>query len=138
MSYRMAFPATLTLFVAMVSPIGAHHSVSKGFDETRAMSIQGVITKVEWMNPHVWVYIDVKDSNGSISNWRVESASPNALIRADIRREVFELSKQCTVQIWPARDGSKTATGRTLTFVDGKTLDISDRFGNATMQGRFQ
>jgi len=95
------------------------------------MALQGVITKVEWTNPHVWIYIDVKDSSGSISNWRVESAAPNALFRADIRREVFELAKLCTVQIWPARDGSKTASGRTLTFAGSKTLDISDKFESA-------
>ena len=137
MRLHVAFVTTIALFIVVATPAFAHHSLSKEFDEARAMTIQGVITKVEWTNPHVLIYIDVKNSNGSISSWRVESAAANTLYRSNIPREVLELSKRCSVQIWPARDGSKTATGRTLTFADGKTLDISDRFGNATMPGRF-
>jgi hypothetical protein len=128
MKLRTAFVTALSAVVVMVAPVRAHHSTSKQYDEAQATTIQGVITKVEWMSPHVWISVDVKNSDGSISTWRLESSAPNALFRADIRREMFELSKQCNVQIWPARDGSKTASGRTLTFADGKTLDISDKF----------
>src|SRR5882672_2892250 len=99
------------VFALTVSPLVAHHSVAREFDQTRATTIQGVITRVEWTNPHVRITLESKGANGSISSWLVEIAPPNVLKRDGIPKDVFELAKSCTMEIWPARDGSKTATG---------------------------
>lgn len=124
-----AFLTALVLCGPIAAPLLAHHLAAKEFDETKATTIQGVITKVEWMNPHVWITLESKDANGLVTSWRVETRSPNALLREGIRGEDFELAKSCSMEIWPARNGSNVASGRKLTFVDGKTFDVRDTFG---------
>ena len=104
-----------------------HHSVAV-FDQTKATTIQGVITKLEWMNPHTLITFETKDANGLPTSWLVEIAASGALVRDGIRREVFELAKSCSMEIWPARDGSKIAIGRRLTFAEGKSFDVRDKF----------
>jgi Family of unknown function (DUF6152) len=128
MSLHRTFLTALVLSGLIAAPLRAHHSVAKEFDETKATIIQGVITKVELVNPHAWITLESKDANGSISNWHLEIASPNALIRSGIRAGDFELAKSCSMEIWPSRDGSKTANGRTLTFANGRTFDVHDTF----------
>lgn len=129
MRFYGIFLTLLVLFVAIEVPLLAHHSIAKDFDETKATTIQGVITKVELTNPHAWITLESKDANGSVSSWHVEMGSPNSLLRGGLHREFLELNKQCSVEVWPARDGSKTASGRKLSFADGRSFDISDKFG---------
>jgi len=126
-------PALLVLVGLIAAPLLAHHSIATGFDATKATTIQGVITKVEWTNPHVGITLETKDASGLLTAWRVEGRSPSTLFQGGIRREDFELAIPCSVEIWPARDGSKTASGRKLTFAGGKSFDISDRFGDALL-----
>jgi hypothetical protein len=125
------FFAALALFGLIAAPLLAHHSVAKEFDPTHATTIQGAITKVEWMNPHAWITMETKNANGFLTGWRVEIAAPGALYRDGIHREVFELAKSCSMEIWPARDGSQTAYGRKLAFADGRSFDVHDRFFDA-------
>jgi hypothetical protein len=136
MTLHRTLPAVLVLFGLMSAPLLAHHSIAVGFDGTNAATMQGVITKVEWRNPHIGITLESKDANGLVTSWRVEGRSPTTLFINGIRREDFELAKPCFMEIWPARDGSKTATGRKLTFADGKSFDISDKFGDALLDVR--
>ena len=129
MRLHNSLPTALLVISLIAAPLLAHHSVAYGFDATKAATIQGVITKLEWVNPHAQITLETKEANGAISSWHVEIAAPNALYRYGIRREDFELAKSCSMEIWPARDGSKTASGRKLTFADGKTFDVRDTFG---------
>jgi hypothetical protein len=115
----------------MMSQLLGHHSVVKEFDEAKATTIQGTITKVEWINPHVWLYMDVKNLNGSITNWSIEIASPNTLFRASINPLTIQTGKSYSVEIWPARNGSSKANGRKITLGDGSVLNISDKFPGA-------
>jgi hypothetical protein len=131
MKLHFAFLAGPVLFLLIAAPMFGHHSAAKEFDNSKAATIQGVITKVEWVNPHARITLETKDANGSISDWHLEMGSPNSLLRGGIRPEFLELNKPCSVEFWPARDGSKTASGRKLTFTDGKTFDISDKFADA-------
>ena len=133
MRLRQSFSNALFVFILVAAPLLAHHSIAVGFDATKATTIQGVITKVEWINPHAWITLETKDTNGSISRWHIEMGSPNTLLRGGIRGADIELAKPCSAEIWPARDGSKTATGRKLTYADGKSFDISDKFGDALL-----
>ena len=127
------FIKTAFLIAVSAAPLIAHHSVAKVYDANKATAIQGVITKVEWMNPHVWISMDVKSTNGRLTSWRVEIKPPNALFRAGITKDLFELNKTYSMTIWPAFDGSKVASGRSLTFPDGRTIDVSDNWGQGIL-----
>ena len=125
MSLRIAFIASLALFLMAVTPVSAHHSVSKGFDETRETTIQGVITKVEWMNPHVWIYIDVKGTDGKVANWAVETGSPTALAKAGIKRDSIPIGVSVVITGYRAKDGSNTINGNQIKFPDGRDLNLA-------------
>ena len=125
---------SLSIFTAAIViaasgiPILAHHSIANEYDATKATTIQGMITRMEWINPHAWIYMNAKDSNGTITAWRVQIAAVGALTKANLDKNMIDLSKSYTMEIWPAFDGSKHASGRTLTFADGRTFDVSDKF----------
>jgi len=120
-----------TFLVATLSvPAVAHHSISKSFDENKTTTLHGVITKIEWANPHVNLSMDVKDVNGAVTKWKISLAAPNALYRDGIRPEMFDVMKTSSAVIWPARDGSSFGTGRTLTSADGRILDVHDKWGD--------
>jgi hypothetical protein len=119
--------AALLIPVFLISLL-AHHSVTREFDHTRSTDIQGVITKVDWMNPHSRITFEAKGANGMRTRWRVQIAAAGALFRDGIRNEDLELTKPFSMEIWPARDGSKTAYGRKRTYFDGKSFDLHDRF----------
>ena len=117
--------------VLAATPLLAHHSVSKEFDSARAMSITGVITRIEWTNPHAWIYINVKDANGKIVPWRVEIAAPGALTRAGFEKSFLDLTTPVAIEIWPAfRDSQvgRAGNGRLLTFPDGRSFDVADKW----------
>jgi len=116
------------LTFSFVVPTLGHHSVSREFDETKATTIQGVITKVEWTNPHVWITLDARTANGSSVTWRIEIAAPVALGRAGFEKSFIDLTKSYSMEVWPAFDGSRHANGRTLTLSDGRVFDVSDKW----------
>ena len=116
------------LMIAMTHPAVAHHRVSATFDENKATTLHGVVTMVNWANPHVTLTRAVHEPNGAITTWQIGIAAPNALHRDGIRMEMISIMKNCDILIWPARDGSRVGAGRTITFESGKSLDIHDRF----------
>jgi len=102
--------------------------VAANYDASKAMTIQGTITKVEWNNPHVRIWMNESGSDGSIVAWRIEIAAIGALGKAGFEKSLFDLTKSFSMVIWPAFDGSKHANGRTLTLPDGRTFDVSDKW----------
>ena len=127
MKTRFACPALFAVIVT-VSPMLAHHRASRGFDKNKVTTLQGVITKVTWINPHVSMSMEVKNASGGVTTWKVEMAAPNSLFRDGMRPESFELNKSCSIEIWPAFDGSPQANGRKLIFPDGRSFDIHDKW----------
>jgi hypothetical protein len=117
--------------ILAATPLLAHHSVSKEFDSARAMPITGIITRVEWINPHVWIYMNVKDANGKTLTWRVEIAAPGALTRAGFDKKLLDFTSPVTIEGWPAHDGSFHAAGRLLTLQDGRAFDVADKWPDA-------
>jgi hypothetical protein len=117
--------------ILAAAPLLAHHSVSKEFDSARAMPITGIITRVDWINPHVWIYMNVKDADGKIVPWRVEIAAPGALTRAGFEKSVLDFTTPVKIDVWPAHDGSFHAAGRLLTLQDGRAFDVSDKWPDA-------
>ncbi len=105
-----------------VLPALAHHAFVAQYDASKSITLQGVVTKVEWTNPHARFYVDVKDKSGSVTNWNLELASPNALRRLGWTRDILKPGDKVSVFVAPAKDGAKMANARTVTLADGRKM----------------
>jgi len=114
----------LPLLMALAAaPLVGHHSFGAEYDETKPVILSGVVTKVEWTNPHSHFYLDVKDAQGKIANWKFEGYPPTVLYRTGWKREVtMKPGDMITVTGWRARDGTNWAHSREITLSDGKKL----------------
>jgi Family of unknown function (DUF6152) len=108
----------------------AHHSFAAQYDPQMPITFMGVVTKVEWLNPHARFYVDVKDDKGAVSNWECELASPNGLMRIGWKRDSLKIGDQITVEGFRARDGSLEANTQSVTRADGTKM-----FTGAPVQG---
>ena len=103
-------------------PALAHHAFVAQYDASKSTTLHGVVTKVEWTNPHARFYVDVKDTSGKVINWNLELASPNALRRLGWTRDILKVGDQVSVFVAPAKDGTKMANARTVTLSDGRKM----------------
>ena len=115
--------AGAALLVAAV-PVLAHHSFAAEFDAKRPVKLQGTVTKMEWINPHAWIYLDVKGTDGTVTNWMVEAGAPNALLRRGWTKASLLPGTEILVEGYQAKDGANRANGRDITFKDGKKLFV--------------
>jgi hypothetical protein len=124
MRFRSLSWLTFTFGVlAVVTPAVAHHSFSAEYDSKKAVTLKGIVTKVDWMNPHVYFYLDVTDESGSITNWALEMGPPNGLQRSGWTRNTMKVGDEVVVTGTLAKDGSKQANARSVTMADtGKKL----------------
>jgi len=114
--------AVFGVFLA-VTPLAAHHSFSAEYDSKKSVTLKGTVTKVEWMNPHVYFYIDVMDDSGNINNWSLEMGPPNGLERSGWTRNTMKVGDEVIVEGTLAKDGSKQANARSVTMAStGKKL----------------
>lgn len=123
----MKFPSTAAMLtaifaVAAASPALAHHSFSAEFDGTKLIELKGTVTKIDWANPHVYFYLDVRDDKGATTNWGCETASPGSLHRQGWSRDSLKVGDQVIIDGYPARDGSKLADARRVTLPDGRRI----------------
>ncbi len=105
-----------------VAPMYAHHAFSAEFDSKKPLKMTGVVTKVEFINPHSWIHIDVKDEAGNVTSWMIEGGSPNTLFRRGINKDSLPKGTVVIVDGYQAKDGSNRANGRDVTLSDGKKL----------------
>ena len=105
-----------------VMPESAHHAFAAEFDAKKGIKVSGTITKLEWTNPHAWLYVDVKDETGKPTNWSFELGSPNGLIREGWRRTSLKQGDQVTIEGFVAKDGSNTANAHSVTLPDGRKV----------------
>ena len=107
--------AGLSLFAAAV-PVHAHHSFAAEFDATKPVKLTGTVTKIEWTNPHVWFYVDIKDETGKVTNWGFELGSPNGLMRGGWTRNSMKVNEVVTIEGSAAKDGSNHVNARSVTL----------------------
>jgi hypothetical protein len=121
-SLAMKFRLLCLCVLSAAVPVVAHHSFDAEYDGNKTIVLMGVVTKVEWMNPHARFYVDVKESDGSVTNWNLELGSPASLIRRGWTRKSLKAGDQITVKASLAKDGSKMANARSVTLADGKSV----------------
>ena len=114
----------------------AHHSFSAEFDSKAPVKLQGSVTKVEWINPHAWLHIEVKKPDGKVEQWMVEGGTPNALQRRGITRDSIKIGMVLVVTGYQAKDGSLKANGRDISLTDGRTLFMGSSGTGAPIDGR--
>ena len=102
----------------------AHHSFAAEFDAKKPVNLRGVVTRVEWINPHTWIHIDVKGPNGQLVKWMIEGGSPNALFRRGVTKASLPLGTEIVVDGYQARSVTKRANGRDLTFANGAKFQL--------------
>ena len=103
----------------------AHHALAAEYDAKAPVVLKGVLTKLDWVNPHGWVYIDVKNPDGTVTNWAVETGGPNALLRRGVRRSDFVMGVEVSIDGFKAKSGKPVAAGQTLKTADGKNYFLS-------------
>jgi hypothetical protein len=103
-------------------PVMAHHAFSAEFDGDDPVKLMGTVTKIEWVNPHTWIYIDVKGPDGQVVGWEIEAGAPNALIRRGWRKDSLSPGTEITIVGYRAKNGTNKANGRDLTLPDGRVL----------------
>lgn len=116
--------AGAVLAAAPVVPALAHHSFAAEFDSKKPVELRGTVSKIEWINPHSWIHIDVKSDDGTVQKWMIEGGAPNALLRRGWNRDSLPAGTEIMVQGFQAKDGSFRANGRDITFPDGKKLFV--------------
>jgi hypothetical protein len=100
----------------------AHHAFAAEFDINKPLKLQGVVTEMEWINPHAWIHLDVKGPDGKITSWMVEGGSPNILLRRGFTKKSLEKGTEVIVEGYAAKNGENRANGANITFKDGKRL----------------
>ena len=117
--------AGLGLLAALTAtPVVAHHAFNSEFDAKRPVKFKGTVTKMVWVNPHAWIYVEVKKADGSVDEWMVEAGTPNTLLRRGLTRQALPVGTEITVDGYQSKDGSLRANGRDLTLPNGQTLFI--------------
>jgi hypothetical protein len=117
-------------------PVLAHHSFSAEYDSNSPITLKGKVTKVEWMNPHVYYYVDVKDEKGAVKNWAVEAGAPNGLYRQGWRKDSLKIGDVITVEGYRAKDSGDHVNGRSVTLANGKRVFAGSEDGGPNSQYR--
>ncbi|HUI80893.1 MAG TPA: DUF6152 family protein [Bryobacteraceae bacterium] len=100
-------------------PAAAHHSFAAEYDSSQVLTLKGTISKVEWTNPHIYIYLDVKDADGKVTTWALEGYPPNTLKRTGFSKDSLKIGDEVTITAYKSKDGTNTGAGREITFPDG-------------------
>jgi hypothetical protein len=118
----MKLTMALLLLAWNVTPASAHHAFAAEFDSKKPVKLRGTVTKMEWINPHAWIYIDVKQPDNTTVEWMIEAGSPNTLLRRGFTKDALKAGTEILVDGYQSKDGSLRANGRDVTLPNGQTL----------------
>jgi Family of unknown function (DUF6152) len=121
MRKRLFALASLGVVMA-AAPVWAHHSFAAQFDDKAPVTIKGTLSKMEWLNPHTWIHVDVKEPDGKVVTWAIEGATPNSLLRRGLRQSDFPNGVELEVHGYRAKNGTPVASGEKLLFTDGRNF----------------
>lgn len=110
------------LLVAAAVPLVAHHSFAAEYDSNAKLTLKGTVTKVDWMNPHIWIYVDAKDDTGKMVHWQCEGGPPNTLTRNGWTKDALKNGDEITIEGFRAKDGTNTCNSRSVTLPDGRRV----------------
>ena len=122
MRTRLAAAAVFAGLLLSALPGWPHHAFAAEFDPKRPVKLRGVVTKMEWINPHAWMHVDAKDADGKLTSWMIEAGTPNTLFRRGFTKDSLKIGTEVLVDGYQAKDGSNTANGRDVTLPDGRKL----------------
>src|SRR5258708_15898177 len=125
--------AGLAMWGAAAS-VSAHHGFAAEFDAKKPVNFKGTVTKMEWINPHTWLHVDVKKADGTVENWAIEAGTPNVLFRRGFTKESLLPGTEVVIEGYQAKDGSHRANGRDLTFPDGRKLFLGSSWTRPSFQ----
>jgi|SRR5579871_3609468 len=135
MRIQTAFVLAGASLVMSVAPLWAHHAFAAEFDPKHPIHLTGTVTKMEWINPHAWLHIDVKNPDGTVTNWMVEAGTPNTLFRRGFTKDSLKVGTVVVVDGYQAKDGSNRGNGRDVTLPDGRKLFIGSTGTGAPEEG---
>jgi hypothetical protein len=122
--------------MAAAVPVVAHHAFAAEFDANRPIKLQGTVTKMEWINPHAWLHLEVKQPDGKVEQWMIEGGTPNTLLRRGITRDSIKIGTVVLVDGYQAKDGSLRGNGRDLTLQNGQKLFMGSSGTGAPADGK--
>ena len=128
--------AAFVICASSASLVTAHHSFAAQYDASKPVTLKGIVSKVEWTNPHARFYVDVRDETGTVTNWNLELASPNVLVRNGWSRKSLNVGDEIVVEGSLAKDGSKMANARVVRLADGRRVFAGSSGGDAPPTGQ--
>jgi len=128
MSKRATVLALLAASITWPLVAQAHHSFAAEFDATKVVHLEGTVVQFAWVNPHSWIYMDVKKPDGTVEHWKIEGGAPSLLLRRGWNRNSVQPGVKVVVNAFQARDGALRASARDVTFPDGRTLDAASSY----------